>query len=337
MAKSEFWKNLGGELLGKGLDIVTGGAISTMNDRRQIKQQKKLMAMETKNAKAMAQFNQGLALDMWNKTNYAAQVEQMKKAGLNVGLMYEGGGPGGTTAGAGQAQQASAGSAPAGGGEYGMALQMGIQSRLAAAQIKATEAQTAKTKAETDKISGVDTQQAETTIQAIIQNTANAAVQNELMQWEKQLKEIETNIAKENQWEIINQAKFATSKMIGEAQKALADGRVSEETANSMIEQIKEAATEQQLRISAQKAGLIKTGAETNAVNKSIQKMAAEIVNMGVNRQMDWEKLTLQQREVFVKERMAQTEEDQANFNTSTAAELKQWTSIITDIVKSME
>ena len=40
---------------------------------------------------------------MWKDTNYAAQVEEMKKAGLSVGLMYGKGGAGGATTGAGAA------------------------------------------------------------------------------------------------------------------------------------------------------------------------------------------------------------------------------------------
>jgi hypothetical protein len=31
-------------------------------------------------------------MDMWNKTNYGAQVEHMKNAGLNPALMYKGSG-----------------------------------------------------------------------------------------------------------------------------------------------------------------------------------------------------------------------------------------------------
>ena len=40
-------------------------------------------------------------LDLWQKTNYPAQVEQLNKAGLNPALLYgKGGGGGGTTASA---------------------------------------------------------------------------------------------------------------------------------------------------------------------------------------------------------------------------------------------
>jgi hypothetical protein len=48
-------------------------------------------------------------MDMWNKTNYGAQVAQMEKAGLNPALMYGMGGGGGTTAGSQGGGNASSG------------------------------------------------------------------------------------------------------------------------------------------------------------------------------------------------------------------------------------
>ena len=38
-----------------------------------------------------------MQMQMWEDTNYAAQVEQLKKAGLSIGLMYGKGGAGGAT------------------------------------------------------------------------------------------------------------------------------------------------------------------------------------------------------------------------------------------------
>lgn len=56
--------------------------------------------------KEMADYMHDLEMKKWEKTNYKAQVEQMKKAGLNVGLMSGGGGqPGQSTASAGNPSQ----------------------------------------------------------------------------------------------------------------------------------------------------------------------------------------------------------------------------------------
>lgn len=96
----------------------------------------------TKRAKEMAVFNREQQLKFWEDTNYPAQVEQMKKAGLNIGLMYEGGGQTGQTTGANA-------EAPM---EDSQGKAMGIQTALAMetqkAQIDLIKAQAEKTKAE---------------------------------------------------------------------------------------------------------------------------------------------------------------------------------------------
>ena len=47
--------------------------------------------------KDLTKFNQEQQFDLWNKTNYEAQVEHIKKAGLSPALMYGGSGAGGAT------------------------------------------------------------------------------------------------------------------------------------------------------------------------------------------------------------------------------------------------
>lgn len=80
-----------------------------------------------KRAKEMAVFNREQQMKFWEDTNYPAQVEQMKKAGLNIGLMYEGGGQTGQTTGANA-------ETPLGNNE---GKQMAIQASLALATQKA--------------------------------------------------------------------------------------------------------------------------------------------------------------------------------------------------------
>ena len=50
---------------------------------------------------------QARAYEMWEKTNYDAQVEQMKKAGLSPALMYGQAGAGGGTVSGAQGQGTS--------------------------------------------------------------------------------------------------------------------------------------------------------------------------------------------------------------------------------------
>ena len=83
---------------------------------RQYHRQKKLMDIQHMNQRDLSKYGHDLQYDMWLKTNYGAQVDQLKKAGLNPGLMYGMSGGGGTTTGSqtggsaagGQAQPESA-------------------------------------------------------------------------------------------------------------------------------------------------------------------------------------------------------------------------------------
>ena len=113
---------------------LVGAIFGGMNDRRQLRQQKRL----NEEQKRMMQYANELQYDMWEKTNYPAQVEQLKKAGLNPGLLYGMSGGGATTTGSTSAGSAS--QAPAGGGEMEAMAGMGLQLGMQKAQIKVMEA-----------------------------------------------------------------------------------------------------------------------------------------------------------------------------------------------------
>lgn len=133
-------------------------------DQRQIKQQQKLTDMGVEAGETMANINYGLQKKMWDETNYEAQIEHMKKAGLNPALAYGQGGGGGTTAGSASGSVAATGQAAnsaateqAGIAAKGMGLQLASQLALQQAQKENIEADTANKKAETEN-KGVITQ-----------------------------------------------------------------------------------------------------------------------------------------------------------------------------------
>lgn len=117
----------------------------------QNKYEQERMELQAKMNKEQAQFNQGLAMNMFDYTaKYNSPEEERKRlenAGLNPALMYGGGGAGGSgsgsTAGAGAAQGVAA--------LQPMGLQLALQSEMQKAQIDALNAQTLKTNAETAK------------------------------------------------------------------------------------------------------------------------------------------------------------------------------------------
>ncbi len=134
------------------------------NQKRQYGQSKRLMALQNKYQMGLNQQGHDLQMDMWNKTNYGAQLQHMKDAGLNPGLMYGMGGGGGTTAG-------SQGGGSAAMGSVQQQENMGLQGAMAIEQMKLVKAQVGKTNAEKDAILG-DTPESKARINNLITDTS---------------------------------------------------------------------------------------------------------------------------------------------------------------------
>lgn len=135
--------------------------------QEQWKYNKNIMALQNQYQQQAAEKSQQYAKDYWDYTNTENQVNHLKNAGLNIGLMYGQSGAGGMGA-SGGAHQASPDQPQ--GNPVGMALQvqqLEQQRRMNDAQIALAEAQAQKTGAEATKISGVDTQEALKRIEGI--------------------------------------------------------------------------------------------------------------------------------------------------------------------------
>lgn len=82
------------------LGVSTGANLFTgiVNNALQVGQQERLNDVNAKYNKQMTDYNMEKQLEMWERTGYKPQVDQMKEAGLNPALMYKGSGAGGQTA-----------------------------------------------------------------------------------------------------------------------------------------------------------------------------------------------------------------------------------------------
>ena len=76
--------------------MATGGIQARNNRKAQIE----AMNHQAELNRSQAMFNKELQMQLWEETNYKAQVEQARKAGLNPAMLYSNGGSGGTTASA---------------------------------------------------------------------------------------------------------------------------------------------------------------------------------------------------------------------------------------------
>lgn len=161
------WDKIGtGVKAGLGVFGMLG---SNTNQKRQYGQSKRLMGLQNQYQRGLNQQGHDLQMDMWNKTNYGAQMRHMKEAGLNPGLMYGMGGGGGTTTGS-----QGGGSQSMGGVEQ--QKNMGIEGAMAIAQMELLKAQTNKTNAERDSLLG-DTKESNARIGNITADT-NVKLQN---------------------------------------------------------------------------------------------------------------------------------------------------------------
>ena len=120
---------------GMGLLGMIGGH---QQERRNYRNQREMMQKQYENQLGLNVQGHDLQMDMWNKTNYGAQVDHMREAGLNPALMYGSAGQGGTTG------SQTGGSAAMGSSQQGRVMDM--SNMLTLAQIKAIDEGVEKSK-----------------------------------------------------------------------------------------------------------------------------------------------------------------------------------------------
>lgn len=142
-------KNSGGNWI-SGAVGAAGGILGMIGQnaraKKQHNRQKELMGIQFQNQQQLNQQGHNLQKQMWEETNYPAQMKMMKEAGLNPGLMYGQGGGGGTTTGS-QGGGSAAGGNAAAPMDIGQALQAGMMK----AQIDNINADTALKKEQAPK------------------------------------------------------------------------------------------------------------------------------------------------------------------------------------------
>ena len=233
--------------VGAGLGLL----LSNINDKRQLNMSRKLQRMEMEGSKEMTDYNYKKQLEMWNNTNYSAQLAHMKQAGLSPGLMYGMSGGGGATTGGGTGH-AGLGNAPSGGGEaIGLGLQMANIGLLKAqreniemdTKLKESEIPTAgqgieESKARIGEI-GQRIQESIARIGKIGQELKNLQAQEKLTGLESSLKEL--NVKYEAATQADKQQLLKTS--VAHAAEALAiienDRDISDATKKDKINQVK--------------------------------------------------------------------------------------------------
>ena len=151
-------------LIGLGL----GSVMQSWSNNNQTRQYKNLMDIQTMYQKDMLDFQNQRYIDMANTLDAKWQVQKLKEAGLNVGLMMKGapGVIGGTNS-------ASVGNVPQ---PQNVMFDVMAQN----ANIDLMQAQADKLKAEADKIRGIDTDLAKENLKLVSENITNTTLKNKM-------------------------------------------------------------------------------------------------------------------------------------------------------------
>lgn len=235
-------------------------AMQPWRNKNQKQQNQALIDQQIAAQKEMGMFNIERQMELWNRTNAKAQMEQYKKAGLNPALMYGTGGAGGSTAAAmaGNVGQASADPKP--GGHPGMTMMM-------PAQVKLIEAQTRNLDADTAKKSGVETQVGQTTIEKLKAETSNTKIQTAIANIERDIKEI-------TQEDITDIMSLTAQRIQQEVFQIVNATDISDATKKTIINTVKQEYINKVLHAQAIKSGI-------NLNDAQIDKLAADIVQRG--------------------------------------------------------
>jgi hypothetical protein len=281
-----------GEIIGgQALGLMLGG----YNDDRQRRQQEALTDIQVRGQKDMANYNRELAMKTWEETNYDAQKKQMEKAGLNVGLMYGGGGAGGGTVNSGGGGSVGSGTADGGTARTAMGMQLASQIALLDAQKRNVDADTA------NKLAGAGKDK------ALADNT-NVDTEG---------KTIDVNIKKNTQDDAEKKITFDAEKAFHQAKREATGAEVDLQTQQAEITKRRNEAIGSGIDNEVAKLGMNLDRRKVNAIEESVR--------------IAWEKLMLEKREVTVKElAQAAQESYMRNSNIKRGEELdqRQWEAI---------
>lgn len=290
------------------LNAGMGMMLGQYNDARQIRQQQDLQNLQIRGNKQMMDYGYKQQMQMWRDTNYAAQVAQMKAAGLSPGLIYGMKGGGGITTGspAGGIQGANA---PMGGGEIPTMIGQGMQLELLKAQKENIQADTANKQAQTTKTSGVDTQKAQTEIMDLTQGIQNKQAEVALKQVQTDIQHIQKRILAATEQEAID---LAVAELGAAQQKVMQleiKTFIDRATQNDIVDTIKAELAGTVLRNILTKAQTTtergKPGVQAAEIDH-LQQSAMDIIRRGVQH---WRELEMTGKKIGLEEQHELREE----------------------------
>lgn len=251
--------------LGIGLGILDQVG-NQVNSAVEYGRTKKLMDIQQQNQMELNRQGQQIQMETWRNTNYPAQMQMLKEAGLNPGLMYAKGGPGGTTGGQGGGS-AMGGSAPR---MIPMDLANIIMLNKAKAETENVKADTGVKQAQKDVIETTATREAESRINKAIAETDNEKLKGELIKVQTITEQIRASKSEEQINAQIDNLRTATKS-------ANLHNQLTEATMNSIITETAEKAIGAHLENELTRSKTSLTDAERQATITGIAQKFTEL------------------------------------------------------------
>ena len=274
-------EQLGMQTAGNVINGLTGAIFGKINDNRQLVQQGRLTKQQMQAQKELTDYNMKKQLEMWEATGYGAQVKQMEEAGLNPALIYGKGGGGGITANV-ETGNVTGGSAPSGGGEI---MGLASQTPMMIAQAKLLDAQAENLNADTN----------------LKEEQAEGHNQTNRVNWFMMITDGDGNDTQGKHNVVINEDGSTMDINSMAIQKAMKE--IEEKNKLHLANQLTLDTWENQVNgIIAEAAGK----AIQNSLNESKIKLTDEQAKaVAENLAQGWAKLSIEEREVKVKEELA--------------------------------
>lgn len=237
-------------------------------------------------------YQQKKQLELWERTSYGPQVEQMQKAGINPALLYGQSGGGGMTIGGGMPRAPQISGTSTGTGNNAV-TGMNI---LTAAQVRLMNAQSKNLEVDAAKKEGVDTENVKADTLLKLANTGNIKADTEL-------KKIETNIAKVDEWiknnskeDVVEQIMWASEKTMNEMNNLWREGLLSAAQFQDKVDMLKAELANKLINTQLQKAQTTNVKQETE--NKKAEKTLTESTTRLVTaeRLQKWRGLSIEER-----------------------------------------
>lgn len=264
-----------GQFLQRNEGGLVGEAFGMLNSLFQRGNQKYLMGVQHRNAMAQNQQMHDLAYDMWNKTNYQAQVGKMKEAGLNPALMYGGSGAGGQTMG-------SAGSGGGAGlGQAQSVAPMDVSNMmLARAEADLKRAQTKDLQSQTQERDEWKRANITASTQEILQGIKESKVRTDYLAEQKRGQWLANRITEASSQSQILHYYEDYLKTQAEKRLLLIRGGIEEATADEQIAQAGLETLGKALDNTLKQANINLTNSQTANTIKDTEKKAVEMVTM---------------------------------------------------------